>query len=340
MRRFPDSFVTYAFSEDDRERVERLTATLASRWESAEDNEFLADAHDLARELPRDLVRFAGQFRVTEHASAMAIVGLEVDGDLIGPTPSHWRDELRPHTALREEFYFVLLGSLLGDVFGWSTLQDGHLIHSVLPIAGEEAAQSGHGSDALLEWHTEDGFHPYRPDYLGLMCLRNPDSVATTYASPDNIHLTAKQRRVLTEPRFLIRPDKEHLRRRQLLLETGTSTSVLDIEEDPKPTAVLFGDPRQPYLRIDPTFMTTLPGDTEAEAALRVIVEQLDCAIEDVVLAPGDVCFIDNYRAVHGRRPFKARYDGTDRWLKKVIITRDLRKSRALRGDAESRVLV
>ncbi|MBP2478023.1 putative NAD(P)/FAD-binding protein YdhS [Crossiella equi] len=34
-----------------------------------------------------------------------------------------------------------------------------------------------------------------------------------------------------------------------------------------------------------------------------------------------------NKRAVHGRRPFTARYDGTDRWLRRINITADLRRS-------------
>ncbi len=69
---------------------------------------------------------------------------------------------------------------------------------------------------------------------------------------------------------------------------------------------------------------------------MRAIEEQLT----DVVLEAGEICFIDNYRAVHGRRPFEARYDGTDRWLKRLIITRDLRKSRRRRPTGTSRFLV
>jgi alpha-ketoglutarate-dependent taurine dioxygenase len=59
----------------------------------------------------------------------------------------------------------------------------------------------------------------------------------------------------------------------------------------------------------------------------------------DLVLEAGQVIFIDNFKAVHGRRPFKAHYDGTDRWLKRVNLTRDLRKSRELRETADSRVV-
>lgn len=58
-----------------------------------------------------------------------------------------------------------------------------------------------------------------------------------------------------------------------------------------------------------------------------------------VALNPGDIAFIDNYRVVHGRKPFQARFDGTDRWLRRLNITRDLRKSRHARLTAESRVI-
>jgi enduracididine beta-hydroxylase len=49
--------------------------------------------------------------------------------------------------------------------------------------------------------------------------------------------------------------------------------------------------------------------------------------------------FVDNYRAVHCRSSFAARFDGTDRWLKRVNVARDLRKSRNARATAASRVL-
>ncbi|MGI5336008.1 hypothetical protein ACQEVS_00715 [Streptomyces sp. CA-181903] len=46
--------------------------------------------------------------------------------------------------------------------------------------------------------------------------------------------------------------------------------------------------------------------------------------------------FVDNYQAVHGRRPFAAAYGGRDRRLKRVNITRDMCRSRSARGSASS----
>ncbi|NBT21304.1 MAG: hypothetical protein EBT17_04190, partial [Actinobacteria bacterium] len=45
---------------------------------------------------------------------------------------------------------------------------------------------------------------------------------------------------------------------------------------------------------------------------------------QTVVLGDGDLLVIDNDRAVHGRTPFVPRYDGTDRWLKRALVVREL----------------
>jgi hypothetical protein len=37
--------------------------------------------------------------------------------------------------------------------------------------------------------------------------------------------------------------------------------------------------------------------------------------------------------------PFTARYDGTDRWLKRINVTHDLRRSRAMRASAGNRLI-
>jgi len=102
---------------------------------------------------------------------------------------------------------------------------------------------------------------------------------------------------------------------------------------------VLFGNPEAPYWRLDPYFMDQLKDDKGAQEALDALIEAVDANIWDLTLQPGDFCFMDNFRAVHGRRPFKARYDGTDRWLKRINITTDLRKSRSARSTGTARII-
>lgn len=338
MTGFPESAAVYELPGAECRAIAALLERLAEEHESAEDPGFLAEARRVAFScLPVDLIRFLDRFRENEFTPAVVVTGLEIDDERIGPTPAHWDAQPDRRSTLPEESLFVLLGSLLGDVFGWASLQSGHLVHNVVPIRHQEQEQSGHGSHATLAWHTEDGFHPYRCDYLGLMALRNDALVPTTLASVEAVDLTAAQRRTLGEPRFVIRPDNEHLRR-PADTDSGGTPSVEDWTS-PAPSVVLFGDPWQPYLRIDPIFMDSLPGDEEAREALAILVAQLDTAIVDLALPPGTICFIDNYRAVHGRKAFLPAFDGRDRWLKKIVVTRDLRKSRAARSGVDDRVL-
>jgi enduracididine beta-hydroxylase len=69
------------------------------------------------------------------------------------------------------------------------------------------------------------------------------------------------------------------------------------------------------------------------------MVKAIDEQMTDTVLQAGDVLILDNYRVVHGRKPFSAKFDGADRWLKRLNVTRDLRKSRAARADVRSRIV-
>jgi alpha-ketoglutarate-dependent taurine dioxygenase len=81
------------------------------------------------------------------------------------------------------------------------------------------------------------------------------------------------------------------------------------------------------------------PDTEEARSAMNYLIQAIDKNLTRVALLPGECLFIDNYKAVHGRSSFKARFDGTDRWLKRINITSDLRKSRDVREAPASRVI-
>lgn len=325
--------------------VRALLSELTSRYSSAEDEGFLKDVSVFAHELPRRVRRFLNDFRQSEPAPGVCVIsGYPVDDARIGPTPAHWRSAGGASPALAEEMLFLLFASLLGDVFGWATQQGGRLIHEVLPIREDEDEQMGTGSKQTIWWHNEDAFHPYRGDYVGLMCLRNPDRVPTTFASVDMLELDAELTRTLFEPRYTITPDDTHTSENNW--RAGAAGDALKaarrrIEEmldNPRPQPVMFGHPRSPYLCLDPYYMPR-PGDGVSLRAFDALTREIDAKLSEVVLRPGDFLFVDNYRAVHGRKSFKARYDGADRWLKRVNVTRDLRKSRDSRETSSSRIV-
>ncbi|MDR3084443.1 MAG: TauD/TfdA family dioxygenase, partial [Streptomyces sp.] len=136
---------------------------------------------------------------------------------------------------------------------------------------------------------------------------------------------------VLFEQRFIIRPDESHFSKNNSGTDAETFEDIEKMQSDPERVAVLFGLPGQPYVRADPYFMDVPEGDDQAHSALKALCTAMDEAMSDLVLESGDFCFLDNFRVVHGRKPFTARHDGTDRWLKRINVTGDLRKSRAAR---------
>lgn len=52
-------------------------------------------------------------------------------------------------------------------------------------------------------------------------------------------------------------------------------------------------------------------------------------------LDPGEVLVVDNDLVVHGRVPFQARYDGTDRWLKRSSVRAKGRRTRPPAEESE-----
>jgi Fe(II)/alpha-ketoglutarate-dependent arginine beta-hydroxylase len=334
------------------ESINSLLTSVTTEYKSVEGVDFLNNAHLYAHELPRRVRSFLNDFRLQEpHPGVCIISGYPLNLSAIGATPVHWKLRSDAQTSLREQILFVLFGSLLGDLLGWATQQDGYLVHDVFPIKEHESEQLGTGSEQTLWWHTEDAFHPYRADYLGFLCLRNPDSVATTIGVVDVKKLEASQVNLLFQPRFTIRPDESHQEKNESDIRKAKRPSdeqdsintayekIKAMNKNPEKVSVLFGSSDAPYLRLDPYFMDPLVDDLEAQQALNALIRVIDASLFDLVLQMGDFCFIDNYRAVHGRKSFKARYDGNDRWIKRISLTRDLRKSRQSRAGCAARVI-
>ncbi|WP_051393133.1 TauD/TfdA family dioxygenase [Glycomyces arizonensis] len=256
-------------------------------------------------------------------AGLMLITGLPVDSPL-SPTPGNgqfsgaWTD-LAVSTVAQ-----LVLMSHLGDVISYADEKAGRLVQDVCPVPGAESLQENSGS-RLLELHTEDGFHPNMPHFVGLMCLRG-DHEGTAYTLGCGIgsvleRLDEETVEALRRPEFRIRFASS--------FTGGESTKYSDA------IPILSGPRADPDLCVD---FHAMEGDTlGAKKALGVLEGLFQEALIGVVLKPGDLLVIDNRRAVHGRTAFKPRYDGTDRWLRRCFVVNDIRRSRGHRR-AGSRV--
>ncbi|MFJ1749802.1 TauD/TfdA family dioxygenase [Streptomyces sp. NPDC088116] len=303
-----------------------LLDDLSGKFETADDPVFLRQAAHHASNLPAEVLDAVDDLKYSESVAALVIRNGPV-GEAELPTPRHWK-ERDPRATVRQDIWLALTTSRLGDPIAWSSLQDGRLFNDVLPIAGQEHRQTGHSSEADLELHVEDCFSDDRCDALALLCLRNHDKVTNTIVTATDLDFSRLDLDVLFSPRFLIKPDSEHLRR------TGGESEVAS-EASP----LLFGSRQSPYLRIDVPYTEALPGDAQAKAELDAFCAQLAERATVLCLAEGDLLLVDNFRALHGRGTFQARYDGTDRWMRKLTVVRDLRRSRRFRSGAEGRVI-
>jgi L-asparagine oxygenase len=171
-------------------------------------------------------------------------------------------------------------------------------------------------------FHTEAAFHPHRPRFLLLLCLRGDPAARTTLCSISEVlpHVDRRVVDVLFEPRFRTAVDESYLHGRRNVLGP--------------PMAVLSGDRDRPTMVFDADLMVGV--DEEADDALRVLSDAVATHATAVTLESGDLLVIDNHVAVHGRSPFTPRFDGTDRWLHRTFVVSDLSPSA---GERRGRVI-
>lgn len=278
----------------------------------------LVDAY--AAELPA-AVRTA--LRPPDTPAGATIIGrLPVRDDELGPTPPDWTHAAEPACpeSFRLDIALLLLARCAGEPFGWQGQQGGRLVNNILPTSGHEHEQSGASSTTLLSPHTEDAFHPERAHLLLLGCLRNPDRVGTTISSVRQVNLDADGRRLLAEPTLPILPDVSY----------GEDFG----EHRPAPVATVGAGDGGPTLRYDPAYTPLDDAGAEYRCAYAHLGTELERVCHRAVLEPGELLLMDNDVVVHGRVPFTPRYDGTDRWLKRVNIRLARRRAPAESGES------
>lgn len=322
----------YNLSAAEAGELRETVARLCPDTDSAVDPAFYDTHWRCHTRLPEGVHRFLEDFRRNEPAHAALIHGFPVDDAAVGPTPEHWDRPVFPDSQTAEsDRYMALCALALGEPFAWATLQRGRMIQDVFPIRGDEKRLNGHGSDVFLVFHTDDAFHPRTCDYLLLFGVRNHDRVPTRVASARDLRLDPDHRRLLSEARFHIEPDEEHIR--QLAARRPGHPALeraIRMRDEPQPVSVLSGVSDHPYLRYDRGYMHCAERGGRGAAAALDALDALDAELErvssPVVVAQGTLLILDNKVAAHARDAFTARYDGTDRWLRKIIVLRDLRK--------------
>ncbi|MFF3545084.1 TauD/TfdA family dioxygenase [Streptomyces platensis] len=289
----------------------RLLETAGEPLDSAE---WLDAARAASAHLPVELRTALRSFRHDAGPDAVLLIRNLPAGPAVPPTPAEADSVERTPTTSAAVITMAMLQ--LGEVIAFRNEKRGALVQNVVPVPGRERQQSNAGS-VQLEMHSENAFHPHRPDYVGLLSVReDPTGVARLCTSSIRRALpllSEGTRRVLSEPRFLTEPPPS-------FGAQGTA---------PLAHALLTGAADDPDLLVD--FAATHPLDDQAAAAMAELGDALTRTTLALSLRVGDLAVVDNRLAVHGRTPFTPRYDGSDRWLHRVYASLDYRRSRAER---------
>jgi len=287
------------FVRQVRTAAQRLAVTVARDGDraAAEEAKRQASALDLTQ---------AEACRPVGDGGAVVLRGLAAGDGSPAPTPPSW-SKASPVATAEWNAMLLLIASAIGDAFGWAGQQDGRLVHDIVPSKGHEREQTGASSTVTLSPHTEDAFHPGRANLLLLGCLRNDYAVPTSLSSVRHTELSAADRALLERPTLPILPDDSY----------GTDGQVATAAPE---VATLWNGEDGLGIRYDPAYTPLERADPAYRAAYDRLSAELDRVAVDVTLAAGEVLVIDNDVAVHGRQPFRARYDGTDRWLKRVSV--------------------
>jgi L-asparagine oxygenase len=285
-------------------------------------NEFCKQAKKISDRLPIQLKKVLKEFiKVGNDNEFLLITGLEKTIENLVETPSNNSSKMGEKTNLAKIQAICL--SYMSEMIAYEAEGYGRLFQDMVPIKSMEREQTSVGSTAELEIHTEQAFSDLKPDILSLACLRG-DANALTFILPvkkiiDN--LSSDEVTLLKQPLWKTGVDLS-------FKISGHEFKNGDIR-GPMPILSRGVDISRPILTFDQDLMF---GITPRSSLM--IKKVVDIYYENRIshnLKPGQIIFINNRHAVHGRSPFFPKYDGLDRFLVRCFSVLDYMKSNLAR---------
>jgi L-asparagine oxygenase len=248
------------------------------------------------------------QFTDANYLGVLIVSDLEI-GEL-PPTPLSTSFEKFDFTS---EATLLAIAQCFGEPVGYAPEMQGHIVQDIFPIPGRETEQISTSSETLLLLHTESSFHPHRPKYLFLLCLRGDENAKTVYVPIRSVlnKLDKETLQILRRDEFTFEIDAS-------FLEGGAKATTLTMP-------ILSGTDLEFNFTYDEYF--TKATTPEAWVALQKLKDEIQNNVQYHTLKAGQMMVIDNERVIHGRTSFTPRYDGTDRWLQRTSVVTDLSRS-------------
>ena len=219
----------------------------------------------------------------------------------------------------------ALAGALLNDLLEQETVSYGSEnagIPFVNLVTLSGTGRRARKSKSAMRGHTDGVCFPFpgtrdgvvqrmapAPDWVGLICLRNPHAVATRVVPLQKLvaSLSAQQLKALASPEFVIQAQGSFLEGMRNILGDA---HIVD------GGALLHWEGTSWLLRFSHSNVTVAPEGSEiAASALHAIEEYCANNSEAIVLSPGDLLWVNNRQAIHGRSEVGAAVGGNARWL-------------------------
>jgi L-asparagine oxygenase len=243
----------------------------------------------------------------------LLLTGILNTDDSLGPTPPTNTHKIGEGTILAK--IQAILTHVIGEMIAYEAEGYGRLFQDVIPDKSMAIHQTSISSDFELEIHTEQAFSRLRPDFLSLACLRG-DLDAITYILPVQYileHLSEGEILLLQQPLWYTGVDLSFKR-------FGGEFIDGDVRG---PMPILYPDPEESGGKLHLVFDQDLMWGVD-ETADELIAKIVDIYYQHRIshnLCPGEIIFVDNRFAVHGRSPFFPKYDGKDRFLIRCFAT-------------------
>jgi len=295
--------------------------------ENKEEFKFASESEVIAHELPRRVRSIFHEFKRDETDIAIVIPnGLDLLWDMPSTPEKFIEREGTLLTLARSDIAHMLFSSLLWKPFWFRTQRYWHIINTIIAQRDkEEVSNNSAWSKYDFGFHTEDAFHHWAANHLGLLCMRNIESAPTTLSHINFSEIPEDVREELFKERFLVTSNTIH----QNVMDAINTTRK----------SILFWNKNRPYFRINENTIDISQYSQQEQKALWWILDQLHKNRIDLVLKSWNFLYIDNYRVAHRRDAYVPNYWPELRWLKRVVTTNDLTKTSSVRGSSNSQII-
>lgn len=278
----------------------------------------IADGMVGAAELVSDVSIHSHSFL---HVPAAFPAGLHTD------TPTDFLPVPSDAGVIKGALAATLLNRLLGlDTVSYGSENGGHPFVNLVPQDGKgRKARKSHDG---MRGHTDGVSFPFpgtrdevvmrmapAPDWVCLVCLRNPRAVPTRVVPvlPLLEQMPPQLLAALREPQFIIQAQGTFTKGMKDILG---SAHIVD------GGALLVGDQnfvfRFSHSNVDPAPDAT----PEAQEALDAVEAHCVANSQAIALSPGDLLWVNNRRAIHGRGEVGLGSGGQERWLLRTYAIR------------------